>query len=491
MYLQHSQLTMDYDQHTKKSLSKTLYDEIRNGNLEAVKDLVNKGVDINADEGCALELAVMQKNIEMIEYLVKHGGDLNTEYCEALSMAAEDGDLDMIKFLHASGATSIHVNNSALLSAIHEGHLEIVKYLYENGAEMHPNDGAYIDCAASNGRLEIMEFLLSTHVYKYNRRKCNFILCDTSMNGYIDIFKCLINYFSNKKLDLYDPYCEAVKYGHLDIVRYIRNIQPTMCANKNNVVTYAVGSGHLDVVRYICDAGIDQIENLDDLLHKAVLRGHVRIAKYLQEIGANLKLPNAFNAALDSNKIKMVKYVVDQDTNLDSILSCINADGNRMLKKAIRNKNIDIVKFLIDHGVDIHFNDNLFLEIAIKTGCIVIVKCLCENSADLPDKPGWPILLHQHDDHDWPFLLAAKHGHTDIVKYFHEHGAYINVNNGSALRQSAKKGMIDTVRYLLQNGAQITLSPREIRKLRPEISNEINNFSKISKIKRCERSSVA
>ena len=78
-----------------------------NGNLHVIKDLVKKGVDINAQDGQALIFSAENGHLEIIKYLVKNGADIHVQ------------------------------NNEALITSAHNGYLKIVKYLVENGADIH------------------------------------------------------------------------------------------------------------------------------------------------------------------------------------------------------------------------------------------------------------------------------------------------------------------------------------------------------------------
>lgn len=58
-------------------------------------------------------------------------------------------------------------------------------------------------------------------------------------------------------------------------------------------------------------------------------------------------------------------------------------------------------------------------------------------------------------------LIAAEHGHFNIVKHFIKCGADINYERGLILYWSSKFGDLETVKFLLQN--DIFLTPRAVR----------------------------
>ncbi len=84
------------------------------GSLEAVKLLINNGMDVNYaidDEGApgynALMFAVRWGKIEVVKYLISAGADVNTKAGEGdtpLSIAADEEFAEIIKLLKDSGA---------------------------------------------------------------------------------------------------------------------------------------------------------------------------------------------------------------------------------------------------------------------------------------------------------------------------------------------------------------------------------------------------
>jgi len=78
-----------------------------------------------------------------------------------------------------------------------------------------------------------------------------------------------------------------------------------------------------------------------------------------------------------------------------------------------------------------------------KKGNLDIVKYLVENGAD----------IHAYDD--YALKWSARNGHLDVVKYLLEKGANIHADNDSVLIDSAYYGRLDVVKYLLEKGANI------------------------------------
>ena len=77
---------------------------------------------------------------------------------------------------------------------------------------------------------------------------------------------------------------------------------------------------------------------------------------------------------------------------------------NKLIEASI-NGHLDVVKHLVDNGVDIHIMDNIPLRLASTYDHLDIVKYLIENGADI------------HACNDSALELASRNGYLDIVKY--------------------------------------------------------------------------
>jgi hypothetical protein len=141
------------------------------GYLNVVKSLIDKGANINADNGLALNNALFASHLDIAEYLIANGADSSIirENPYLLSIPITEGDLEMTKFLINNGS-DIHVfNNSALRFASKMGNLAIVKLLVESGANVNdhgPNDEPEderqnaLEQAGQNGHVDVAKYLI-------------------------------------------------------------------------------------------------------------------------------------------------------------------------------------------------------------------------------------------------------------------------------------------------------------------------------------------
>jgi len=114
-----------------RKLSFELFDAAREGNLESVSTLLERGVPIHARNrfgNTALIFAARAKQKEVIDLLLDSGADINKPNLSgktALMEASLNGDLSLAKYLVAKGA-SVNAETiehfTALIFATYHGH---------------------------------------------------------------------------------------------------------------------------------------------------------------------------------------------------------------------------------------------------------------------------------------------------------------------------------------------------------------------------------
>jgi ankyrin repeat protein len=140
-----------------RNLNLTLRDAARAGGVSDVMFLLRSGADVNYARGRALEWAAQGGHvatvIELISagaerissalftpspdiaaLLLDRGADVNWNEGYALRMAAANGFIDTSKVLVAAGADVNARDGAALRSARANGHAELAVFLFESGA---------------------------------------------------------------------------------------------------------------------------------------------------------------------------------------------------------------------------------------------------------------------------------------------------------------------------------------------------------------------
>jgi len=138
-------------------LNQELVKAANNGELAKVKQLIEKGADVNVVTNDrflgaipVLMVATQRGHMDIVQFLVENGADVNActtgdvEGGTALMIASARGHLDIVKFLVENGADVNAVvtadeaegGTTALMIASQEGHFDIVKFLAEKGVDV-------------------------------------------------------------------------------------------------------------------------------------------------------------------------------------------------------------------------------------------------------------------------------------------------------------------------------------------------------------------
>ncbi len=135
--------------------------------LERVKLLIDKGADVNIQNGDgnnAIFYAALNSNLEMVQYLIENGADItitNKSRKDFIHYAARSGNLELVQWLVNQGI-SVSEYNGALHNAVASGNLELVKWLVAHGADVNSyflNDSVLsfaVDCS----NMDIIRYLV-------------------------------------------------------------------------------------------------------------------------------------------------------------------------------------------------------------------------------------------------------------------------------------------------------------------------------------------
>ncbi len=157
---------------TREDLNRALLDAAYGGSAKKVKELLQKGADVNTKNefgSTPFKLAVVGDNVNVVELFLKIGQNPNRESDKAipdgtpLMSAAANGNVKLLKLLLKYGATPDYPTSgkhTALMSAI--GHTEIFEILINHGANIHARDSygrTVLIWAALHGTEEVVTLL--------------------------------------------------------------------------------------------------------------------------------------------------------------------------------------------------------------------------------------------------------------------------------------------------------------------------------------------
>lgn len=385
-----------------------------NGQLEAVKLLVNAGAEISAgdrDNTTPLICASIGGHFEIIKFLLSHGAKITeTDNFDqtALSTASSSGNIELVDYLLDNGADIHHCNNrgrGVLQSAAFRGQSDLIKHLVNRGANLNArdNDSMSVLCAA----------------------------CYTGQTGTI---QTLIELGCNVN--------EApTLYGHTPLIA-------------------AIWNGHLEAVEFLLTKGADLEWRNDEggtPLHIAAQRGNIEIAQLLIDKGLDVNAVNNHGGKPISDAAwdhaEMVQWLIDHGANLNASDDSTEAP----IMSAIYGNNIDAVRVMLNSGASLNHcsqNGNFPFHIAINNGNIELANILLEAGADINVK-------EQHYNRT-PLHFAAINGNSEIAQFLISHNAVIDpldCNNRTPLYYAAQYGNQSIAEMLKDRGAIIKNIP--------------------------------
>jgi len=121
----------------------------------------------------------------------------------------------------------------------------------------------------------------------------------------------------------------------------------------------------------------------------------------------------------------------------------VHVDNDYALHCASHYGHLPVVQFLVQHGADVHANSDVALCWASKNGHLAVVQFLVQHGADV------------HADNDWALRLASMNGHLPVVEFLVQHGADVHADNDYALRWASNNGHLPVVEFLVQHGANV------------------------------------
>lgn len=113
------------------------------------------------------------------------------------------------------------------------------------------------------------------------------------------------------------------------------------------------------------------------------------------------------------------------------------------LSRFARAGHLPVVQYLIEHGVNVHAEDDAALRLASMNGRLAVVQCLIEHGANV------------HAKNDWALYTASSGGHSAVVQCLVKCGANVHAKNGEALRAASLHGHLPVVKCLIEYGANV------------------------------------
>jgi len=299
-----------------EDLDEKLVEAAGRGDVEKVKELLEKGANPNAEaKGWGvlppLHRAARGGNTEITKLLIEKGADINAKDKDGrtpLYYAAESGHIHVVELLIEKGAdpnAKDDIGWTPLHCAAWEGHTDIAKLLIEKGADVNAKDskGRIPLClAAVKNCVDIAKLLIEkgADVNAKDKDGQTLLHC-AARGGNTEITKLLIEKGADinaKDKDGRTPLHEAAAYGHADFIKLLIEKGVSLNIKDNKGLTplhEAAHSGHIGAVKLLIEKGADPNAKDDDgwtPLHYAAKMVHTHIVELLIKMGADPNIRN-------------------------------------------------------------------------------------------------------------------------------------------------------------------------------------------------------
>jgi len=263
----------------------------------------------------------------------------------------------------------------------------------------------------------------------------NLLFIVSSLNGYLEILKILIEqkigmHLYNKAL------CNACLSGHLEIVKLMVEIGADLDVHIGAPLEFSIKNGHFEIVKFLIIEKGARIRK--ELINE---RKHIRPDIYellktqFQIQRANNEPRRLRNQTIDEQdwrkylnpaEQKFVSFLIKEyriETEKEIIQYLIEKKEDNLTEDAknilflsmVKIGYVDVVKYLLDNGANIHINQNTALIYATRPVIdFEMAELLIERGADIKEVPD--LLKIAYSRREWKFvrLLLKKQENRDF-----------------------------------------------------------------------------
>lgn len=215
--------------------------------------------------------------------------------------------------------------------------------------------------------------------------------------------------------------------------------------NKEYILRTACRNGCTDLVRFLLKYGIDKygFDKDTDKCYPCINFTTAVDHKYIDIVCLFLEYGSVNIKSLNCGFTRAI--IFHEDMKMAKLLLYHGADPSSALPLASCNNLIDIAKYLLKNGADVHYDNDESLTNACFKGYFEIVKLLIEHGAD--------IHIHNNRSLQW----ASMNGHLEVVKLLIENGADIHAKNNNALYYAYLYGHEEVAKLLIEYGANMCI----------------------------------
>lgn len=437
-----------------------------NGHLNVVEVLLQAGADINLENARGQSpIACALPYMHIVEVLITHGcGNKDKN----LSASCYFGDLNAVKeFIQAGG----NVNSKEgvivpLLAACIAGQNKVVKELIGAGADINLKDCNQLPIitACEKGHLSVVKELLKASVNLNLKNEYKTPLKAACYGNHVNVVRELIKggVDVNRDNEVEAPLEIALRKNYIELAQVLieakANVNAMFALNETPLEQACIW-GHAELVKILIESRADV--NLNSPLRLAVSNGYLPIVQYLLENGANATrsetLVNTVSKGRQSpdkcceQLLSIVQELIKDGANL-------NFESERYkspLALASKRGYLSVVKELIKAEVDVNYGEEHKppLTYACLKGHLSVVKELIKAGAD----------VNLNKQNKTPLTAACFKGHLDVVEMLIKDNANVNLGDGikTPLIAALDECYLEIFKTLINAGADVNYIYRQ------------------------------
>lgn len=158
------------------------------------------------------------------------------------------------------------------------------------------------------------------------------------------------------QIPLHTLLCYAIEHNQLVIVKYYLNSN-----NYEHLMSISIEKNKIDIIKYIYNKCYRLHKHkLNDLINMALYWQHIDTIKFFIDMGGAIENNCVYlEMAICNDKIILFEYLL-------KYINATKLNFAKIITEVIQKNNLNVVKYLCKNYVNIHYNDNVIIKLAIK-----------------------------------------------------------------------------------------------------------------------------
>ncbi len=244
---------------------------------------------------------------------------------------------------------------------------------------------------------------------------------------------------------------EASKYGYINIIKYFFDIKKCSAPwwYYEEAIKNAIKNGNIDIVKYLIENSYEESYNIPswkyyELIVMAISYNNKDIIIYLIEKSGAIT-QDALEMAIKNKDIDMFRFLIKQDIRFGIRI-------NELVDVAQSTENTEIINFvdrIVNDYYDGHFKIYTFEE-AVKKGNLKIAENYIKNGD------------HLDSNLNELLIFTCEHDDTNMSKLLIDAGADLRFNKDEPLKIASNNLNYELVKILIEKGADTKVINNEI-----------------------------